>query len=177
VSAMELASPQPPNCATCARMTSAAGAGADCVERPKCAVAESRRERRLSPQSLRAGPASVGHAAGALAGLDSAASRDRGAAGGSVAGRRGDHTSRNTTTSMKLQYIAPLLAAGAAAVAIAAAPTAFATARELSACPAMFRSRHPPGCSALPRGRARSDGAGLRAGPRPGDVNGRTSVP
>jgi hypothetical protein len=28
---------------------------------------------------------------------------------------------------MKLQYIAPLLAAGAAAVAIAAAPTAFAT--------------------------------------------------
>jgi hypothetical protein len=28
--------------------------------------------------------------------------------------------------SMKLQYIAPLLAAGAAAVAIAAAPTAFA---------------------------------------------------
>jgi hypothetical protein len=51
---------------------------------------------------------------------------------------------------MKLQYIAPLLAAGAAAVAIAAAPTAFATARELSACPAMFRSRHPPGVQHYP---------------------------
>src|SRR3954471_6696278 len=36
----------------------------------------------------------------------------------------------------------------------------------------------PPPCSAPPpRGHARSDGKGLRAGPRPGVVNGRTSTP
>jgi hypothetical protein len=34
--------------------------------------------------------------------------------------------SRRTTMGMRLQYITPLLAAGAAAIAIAAAPTAFA---------------------------------------------------
>ena len=49
---------------------------------------------------------------------------------------------------IKLTYIAPLLAAGAAAVAIAAAPTAAAAmgrpAREMSASrPAMFRSTTP----------------------------------
>jgi hypothetical protein len=84
---------------------------------------------------------------------------------------------------MRLHYITPLLAAGVAAVAIAAAPTAFAADQQschgsgsgtvcLSPANVPIKT-HPTDVSAPPRWRhARSDGTEPRAGPRPGDVNG-----
>src|SRR4029077_11616416 len=58
-----------------------------------------------------------------------------------------EHTSRRTTMGMKLQYLTPLLAAGAAAVAIAAAPTAVAA--DQQSCPGTGprngRPSPPPG--------------------------------